>query len=134
MTQPPLKTFVFKPITLEQIREYCTASGDWNRIHHDEGFAKESGLPGIIAHGMLSMGLMARAFKEWGFKTDALRHFDAKFRGIVLPGDILTAELVSETKSETGFDLRSRMINQKGEEILSGNGIMRSDQKFYGPD
>lgn len=112
----PLKTFRFEPITAAQIRDYCEASGDWNKIHHDEQFAKEAGLPGIIAHGMLSMGLAACAFEEWGYAVDRLKRFDAKFKDKVVPGDVLTAELLEE-KGE----LRCRIVNQSGSEILTAS-------------
>ncbi|MBN8555491.1 MAG: MaoC family dehydratase [Deltaproteobacteria bacterium] len=109
-----LKTFTFEALTKEQIRDYCEASGDWNRIHHDEAFAKEAGLGGIIAHGMLSMGLAARALEEWGFSAEKLKNLEAKFKDIAKPGDILSAELL-----ETTPQIRCRVINQKGAEIVS---------------
>jgi acyl dehydratase len=109
-----LKTFIFEPLTREQIRDYCEASGDWNRIHHDENFAKESGLPGIIAHGMLSMGLATRALHEWGFPLNQLKNLDAKFKDIAKPGDQLTAELLQDSP-----EIRCRVINQAGVEIVT---------------
>src|SRR5665213_232373 len=93
------KTFTFEPLTREQIKDYCQASGDWNKIHWDETFAKESGLPSVIAHGMLSMGLAARAFTELGFPSDSLKSFDAKFKDKALPGDVLTAEITEENSN-----------------------------------
>ena len=43
---------------------YADASGDQNPIHQDEAFAKSVGLPDIIAHGMLTMGLVASRIEE----------------------------------------------------------------------
>jgi len=40
-------------------KRYAEASGDPNPIHTDAEFAKSVGLPGVIAHGMLQMGLLA---------------------------------------------------------------------------
>src|SRR5258708_39652776 len=45
--------------TKAQIAAYAEASGDHNPIHLDDDFAQKVGLPGVIAHGMLQMGLMA---------------------------------------------------------------------------
>lgn len=53
------------PITREMLVDYANASGDQNPIHQDEPFAKSVGLPDVIAHGMLTMGLAATALEEW---------------------------------------------------------------------
>lgn len=44
---------------------YAGASGDFNPIHWNERFAREVGLDGVIAHGMLTMGIAAAALEEW---------------------------------------------------------------------
>ena len=41
----------------EQIAAYAEASGDHNPIHLDDEFARSVGLPGVIVHGMLQMGI-----------------------------------------------------------------------------
>ncbi len=114
-----MKTFTFDPITREQIKDYCQASGDWNKIHHDEAFAKEAGLPSVIAHGMLSMGLLGRALAEWGFDMSKLKNYEAKFKDIVLPGDVLTAQILKEEAQADGTNFDLQVVNQKGIEILS---------------
>ena len=44
---------------------YAGASGDFNPIHWNERFAKEVGLPDVIVHGMLTMGVASSALEEW---------------------------------------------------------------------
>jgi len=44
---------------------YAEASGDQNPIHQDEAVAETVGLPGVIAHGMFTMALAARAVATW---------------------------------------------------------------------
>ena len=44
---------------------YAAASGDHNPIHQDEDVARSVGLPGVIAHGMFTMALAARAVETW---------------------------------------------------------------------
>jgi acyl dehydratase len=46
-------------INRELLKKYADASGDQNPIHQNEEFAKSVGLPDVIAHGMLTMGLGA---------------------------------------------------------------------------
>lgn len=44
-------------ITRDSLVRYAGASGDFNPIHYRDDFAKSVGLPGVLAHGMLTMGL-----------------------------------------------------------------------------
>src|SRR5882762_7630628 len=76
-----------KTVTVEQIRAYAEASGDRNPIHLDEVFARSVGLPGVIAHGMLTMGLLATVAAEAAGGPDRLRRLRCRFAGMVVPGD-----------------------------------------------
>ncbi|MEV5612343.1 MaoC/PaaZ C-terminal domain-containing protein [Streptomyces sp. NPDC052225] len=58
----PARTF---RITRERLVAYAAASGDHNPIHWSDTRAEAVGLPGVIAHGMLSMGLAATAVTDW---------------------------------------------------------------------
>lgn len=44
-------------LTRESLVRYAGASGDFNPIHYRDDVAAEVGLPGVLAHGMLTMGL-----------------------------------------------------------------------------
>ena len=55
-----LTPLVKPPITQEQLRRYSEASGDFNPIHLDEQAARQVGLDGVIAHGMLSMAFIGQ--------------------------------------------------------------------------
>ncbi len=61
---------------------YAGASGDFNPIHIDEGFAKQVGLPGRILHGLWTMAQVARAHTEAGGGPEKLRRLSVQFRGI----------------------------------------------------
>jgi acyl dehydratase len=52
-------------ITRADLVRYARASGDHNPIHQDEEVARSVGLPGVIAHGMYTMALAARAVQTW---------------------------------------------------------------------
>lgn len=65
---------------------YAGASGDFNPIHIDAGFAKSVGLPGNILHGLYSMGLIAAAAVGLAVEDPrALRRLTVQFRGMGLP-------------------------------------------------
>lgn len=42
--------------TRDSLVRYAGASGDFNPIHYRDDIAAEVGLPGVLAHGMLTMG------------------------------------------------------------------------------
>ncbi len=44
---------------------YADASGDQNPIHQDDAVALAVGLPGVIAHGMLTMGAAVQPVVDW---------------------------------------------------------------------
>jgi acyl dehydratase len=74
--------------TRDEIAAYAEASGDLNRIHLDDEFARSVGLPGVIAHGMLQMGLLANlAVAAAGGDPARVRQVGVRFAGMVLPGD-----------------------------------------------
>ena len=98
-------------ITSDQIAAYAEASGDRNPIHLDDEFARSVGLPGVIAHGMLLMGLMASTVDE----PRKLRQIGVRFGGIVVPGDTVTFKV--EPAGENRFALSA--VNQKGEAVLT---------------
>ncbi len=82
---------VFEPITFPVTRAdlvaYARASGDPNPIHQDDDVARSVGLPGVIAHGMLTLGLAGRAVAAW---TDAAEvvELGCKFtHPVVVPAD-----------------------------------------------
>ncbi|WP_062070014.1 MaoC family dehydratase [Demequina sediminicola] len=52
-------------ITRDTLVRYAGASGDFNPIHYNDIIAEEVGLPGVIAHGMLTMGIGASVVEEW---------------------------------------------------------------------
>src|SRR5919107_1842374 len=53
------------PIERVDLIKYAGASGDFNPIHWNERVATSVGLPNVIAHGMFTMALAARAVTGW---------------------------------------------------------------------
>jgi acyl dehydratase len=65
---------------------YAGASGDFNPIHWNERFAQEVGLPGVIAHGMLTMGMAIRIVTEWTGNPGAVVEYGVRFgRSVPVP-------------------------------------------------
>ena len=75
-------------ITRSDLVRYAGASGDLNPIHWNERTALEVGLPGVIAHGMLTMGLAAQFVADWAGDPTAVLSFSTRFtRPVVVPDD-----------------------------------------------
>ena len=76
------------PITRADLVRYAGASGDFNVIHWNERIAVGVGLPNVIAHGMLTMGLAGRVVTDWLGDPGALVEFGVRFtRPVVVPDD-----------------------------------------------
>jgi len=52
-------------LTRESLVRYAGASGDFNPIHYRDDIAAAVGLPGVLAHGMLTMGLAVGTIQSW---------------------------------------------------------------------
>jgi acyl dehydratase len=52
-------------LTRESLVRYAGASGDFNPIHYRDDVAAAVGLPGVLAHGMLTMGLAVGTIESW---------------------------------------------------------------------
>jgi acyl dehydratase len=52
-------------LTRDSLVRYAGASGDFNPIHYSDDFAKSVGLAGVLAHGMLTMGVAVQVAANW---------------------------------------------------------------------
>jgi acyl dehydratase len=101
--------------TREQIAAYAEAGGDHNPIHLDDDFARSVGLPGVIAHGLLQMGILGTVAAEAAGGPRRLKRLFVRFAGMVLPGDTVT---FTATPSGEG-KLELSAVNQQGEAVLT---------------
>ncbi len=112
-----------KTITREDIELYAAVSGDANPTHLDEEFAARSPFKGVVAHGMLTAGLISNLLgnKLPGAGTIYLGQ-ELRFRRPVRAGDVVTVTVtVREKRPERGivvFDCTC--TNQAGEVVLTG--------------
>ncbi|MFB8227126.1 MaoC family dehydratase [Cellulosimicrobium sp. NPDC055967] len=58
---------------------YAGASGDFNPIHWNDAFAAEVGLPGVIAHGMFTMGAAVALVEDWAGDPGAVVDYQTRF-------------------------------------------------------
>ena len=82
-------------VTRESLVRYAGASGDFNPIHYSDHAATALGLPGVVAQGMLTMGLAARAVTDWAGPTARLVSYGVRFtKPVPVPDDGVGAELL----------------------------------------
>ncbi|MCZ2806307.1 MaoC family dehydratase [Modestobacter sp. VKM Ac-2983] len=111
-------------VTRADLVRYAGASGDFNVIHWNERVAREVGLPGVIAHGMLTAGLAVRAVTAWAGDPAAVVDYQVRFsRPVVVPDDELGAELTVRGRVaallEGGRVRIDLTVTSGGEKVLS---------------
>ena len=74
-------------VTRTDLVKYAGASGDFNPIHWNEAFATSVELPGVIAHGMFTMGAAVQLVTDWAGDPAAVVDFQTRFTKPVLVAD-----------------------------------------------
>lgn len=70
-------------MTRGDLANYAGVSGDPNPIHFSEQAATLAGLPTVVAHGMLTMGLASGYLTSWVGDPTAIEKFSVRFSGFV---------------------------------------------------
>lgn len=74
-------------ITRTDLVRYAGASGDLNPIHWNQSFAEGVGLPGVIAHGMFTMGAAVQLVTDWVGDPAAVVDYQTRFTKPVIVED-----------------------------------------------
>jgi hypothetical protein len=129
-----LPTYTSAPLTKTHLVRYAGASGDFNPLHHDETFVATIGLPNVIAHGMLIMGIAGEAITAW-IDNKYIRKFSARFLTMTEPLDwrneestrgratiIITGKVVSKYEENGEKRIRCDIVAQNalGSKKLTG--------------
>ncbi len=72
------------PLTRDSLVRYAGASGDFNPIHYRDDVARSVGLPGVLAHGMLTMGVAIQPVIDWIGDPAKVLDYQARFTRPVL--------------------------------------------------
>ena len=93
--------------TRDTLVRYAGASGDFNTIHYRDDIAESVGLPGVIAHGMLTMGAAASPVAEWLGALGTVRDYQVRFTRPV-PVDAQHGAQVRVTATVGAIDAEAR--------------------------
>ncbi|WP_340558925.1 MaoC family dehydratase [Streptomyces sp. GSL17-111] len=107
-TELPARSF---PVTRETLVRYAGASGDFNPIHWNERFAREVGLPDVIAHGMFTMASAVRVVTDWVGDPGAVVEYGVRFtKPVVVPDDGGGAVIEVSAKVAAKLDDEARTV------------------------
>lgn len=114
-------------VTQDAIDAYATASGDHNPLHTDPEFAATTAYGRTIAHGLLTLGILAEALAEWqGPEWSDGAELEVTFVAPVFGGDEVVVTGRAEDTGSDGFAYR--LTCESGERtVLVGTALRRSD-------
>ena len=109
-------------VTRADLVRYAGASGDFNPIHWSDRVATSVGLPGVIAHGMYTLALAARALDTWAGGPGHVVELGAKFsKPVVVPDDDRGVDVVvrGTVKEVTDDGVKVALeVTSNGEKVL----------------
>ena len=112
-----MPAYTSQPLTRTHIVKYAGASGDFNPLHHDESFTKIFGMPRVISHGMLVMGITGEAITQW-IPNKYLRKFNVRFAGMTEPVDIHDFENTKARATLTVTGVVAKKFEEAGEKRI----------------
>ena len=102
---------------------YAGASTDFNEIHYSDRHAQALGLPGVVAHGMWTMGSALRIICDWVEDPAKITHYFVRFsKPVVVPDTDEGAEVVFTATVTEVTDLHARInltAECAGENVLT---------------
>ena len=81
-------------LTRDSLVRYAGASGDFNSIHYRDDIAASVGLPGVLAHGMLTMGAAVQVAVDWVGDAGKVIDYQVRFTKPVVVDPVDGAILV----------------------------------------
>jgi 3-methylfumaryl-CoA hydratase len=127
------KVFTTSVTSRDTVR-YAVATEDLYEGHYDESFARASGLPGTIVHGLLKMAWLARGALSYGGAGSVVRELSASYRGMDLVGDDFTVWAAPEEAETAPGTARLRLYGQSrdGSVSTTGTAVIDTDTDNQG--
>ena len=117
-----LKEIQLAPVSRMDLIKYSGASGDFNPIHTIDDEAIKAGLPGIIAHGMWTMGNLAKLFTTY-YEEGFVKDYSIRFKGMVFLGDLITLKATLKERRDRNLCFTVQAVNQQGKDVLKGEVV-----------
>ena len=97
------------PLQRDSLVRYAGASGDFNPIHYRDDVAESVGLPGVLAHGMLTMGLAVQPVVDWAGDPARVVDYQVRFTRPVLV-DAAEGALVTVVAKVGAIDTDAQIV------------------------
>lgn len=110
------------PVSRLDLIKYAGASGDFNPIHTIDAEAEKAGLPGIIAHGMWTMGNLSKLFTPY-LSEGFIQDYAIRFKGMVFIEDVIILKAVVSERQESKMKFTVQAVNQQGKDVLKGDVV-----------
>lgn len=111
----------------DSLVRYAGASGDFNPIHYRDDVAESVGLPGVLAHGMLTMGIAGSVATDWLGTAGWVRDFQSRFTRPV-PVDAVEGATVTVTATVGALDAEARTARIDLKVIFAGSTVLGKSQ------
>ena len=110
-------------LTRDNLVRYAGASGDFNPIHYRDDVAISVGLPGVLAHGMLTMGLAVQPVSNWVGDPARIVDYQVRFtRPVLVDGatgaDVTVTATVGALEEETQIARIDLTVKYNDETVL----------------
>ena len=110
-------------LTRDNLVRYAGASGDFNPIHYRDDVAVSVGLPGVLAHGMLTMGLAVQPVSNWVGDPARIVDYQVRFtRPVLVDGstgaDVTVTATVGALEDETQVARIDLTVKYNDETVL----------------
>ncbi|MFC7321734.1 MaoC/PaaZ C-terminal domain-containing protein [Halobacillus campisalis] len=119
-----LEEITLPPVARIDLIKYAGASGDYNPIHTIDEEAEKAGLPGVIAHGMWTMGNLAKLFTPY-YEEAFMENYAIRFKGMVFIDDVITLHARLEDDSEEKMSFEVNAENQDGRAVITGTVVLK---------
>jgi acyl dehydratase len=114
-------------LTRESLVRYAGASGDFNQIHYRDDIAAAVGLPGVLAHGMLTMGAAVQVAVDWVGNAGAVVDYQVRFTKPVVVDPVNGAVLVVTGKVGE-IDAENNVVRVDLEAVFEDNKVLGKAQ------
>ena len=116
-------------LTRAALVRYAGASGDFNPIHYNDAVAERVGLPGVLAHGMLTMGLAVQPVVDWAGDPGRVADYQVRFtRPVVVDpeqGALVTVSAKVGQLDEAATVARIDLTVKLGDDTVLGKAQVR---------
>jgi acyl dehydratase len=114
-------------LTRDSLVRYAGASGDFNPIHYRDDVAAAVGLPGVLAHGMLTMGFAVQPVVDWIGDSGKILDYQVRFtRPVVVdPTDGAVVTVVAKVGALTDAEIRIDLTVTFADQTVLGKAQAR---------